>query len=99
MAHITGGGIPGNLNRALPKSLDAVVELNSWTIPNLFAQLGRAGGVETREMFRTFNMGVGLVVIAPESEVETTLSAARAQGTAAWRLGVVTRGTGRVILR
>jgi phosphoribosylformylglycinamidine cyclo-ligase len=99
MAHITGGGLPGNLNRALPNTLDAVVELKSWTVPNLFRQLQQAGGVETHEMFRTFNMGVGMVVIAPESEVQPILSAAGAQGIAAWRLGAVARGTGQVILR
>jgi phosphoribosylformylglycinamidine cyclo-ligase len=99
MAHITGGGLPGNLNRALPNTLDAVVELESWTVPNLFRQLQQAGGVETREMFRTFNMGVGLVVIAPESEVQPILLAAGAHGVAAWRLGAVARGTGQVILR
>jgi phosphoribosylformylglycinamidine cyclo-ligase len=99
MAHITGGGLPGNLNRALPKTLDAVVDLTSWNVPNLFQQLQRAGGVASREMYRTFNMGVGMVVIAPESEVAPTLSAVRAQGIAAWRLGVVTRGTGQVVLR
>ncbi|MGH7620312.1 MAG: phosphoribosylformylglycinamidine cyclo-ligase [Gemmatimonadaceae bacterium] len=99
MAHITGGGIPGNLNRALPSTLDAVVELNSWKVPNLFAQLQQAGGVEAREMFRTFNMGVGLVVITPESEAETLVTAARTQGVASWRLGTVTHGSGQVILR
>ena len=99
MAHITGGGLPGNLNRALPNTLDAVVELKSWTVPNLFRQLQHAGGVEMHEMFRTFNMGVGMVVITPESEVQSILSAAGAHGIAAWRLGAVTRGTGQVILR
>jgi phosphoribosylformylglycinamidine cyclo-ligase len=99
MAHITGGGLPGNLNRALPKTLDAVVDLKSWDVPNLYQQLQRAGGVDPHEMFRTFNMGVGMVVIAPESEVDATVSAARAQNVAAWRLGRVTRGTGQVILR
>src|SRR5262245_27462913 len=49
MAHITGGGLPGNLNRALPKTLDAVVDLKSWTVPNLFLQLQRAGGVDLHE--------------------------------------------------
>jgi phosphoribosylformylglycinamidine cyclo-ligase len=99
MAHITGGGLPGNLNRALPNTLDAVVDLKSWNVPNLFQQLQRAGGVEPREMYRTFNMGVGMVVITPESEVESTVAAARAQSVAAWRLGVVASGTGQVILR
>ncbi len=99
MAHITGGGLPGNLNRALPTTLDAVVELETWTVPNLFRQLQRAGSVETREMFRTFNMGVGMVVIAPESEVQPIVAEAGTHGIAAWRLGAVTRGTGQVILR
>jgi phosphoribosylformylglycinamidine cyclo-ligase len=98
MAHITGGGLPGNLNRALPKTLDAVVDVKSWTVPNLFQQLERAGGVERYEMFRTFNMGVGMVVIAPESAVDLVLAAARREQIAAWRLGTVTRGSGEVIL-
>jgi phosphoribosylformylglycinamidine cyclo-ligase len=98
MAHITGGGLPGNLNRALSPTLDAVVDTKSWTIPNLFAQLGRAGGVELSEMYRTFNMGVGMVVIAAESEVSAVIDAATAQRVRAWRLGTVRPGTGQVLL-
>src|SRR5205085_482434 len=69
MAHITGGGLPGNLNRALPSDLDAIVDCASWRVPNVFRQLQQAGGVERGEMFRTFNMGVGMVVIADEAAV------------------------------
>jgi phosphoribosylformylglycinamidine cyclo-ligase len=98
MAHITGGGLPGNLNRALPPTLDAVVETKTWTVPNLFAQLGRSGGVELPEMYRTFNMGVGMVVIAAESEVAPVIDAAAAAGVRAWRLGTVRPGTGQVLL-
>jgi phosphoribosylformylglycinamidine cyclo-ligase len=98
MAHITGGGIPGNLNRALPKTLDAVVDSASWTVPNLFQQLQQAGGVDRREMFRTFNMGVGMTVICPESHAADVISAAVARGVPAWRLGVVQRGSGQVVL-
>jgi phosphoribosylformylglycinamidine cyclo-ligase len=96
MAHITGGGLPGNLNRALPANLDAVVDAGSWEIPNLFAQIERAGGVERNEMYRTFNMGVGMVVIAAESEVAGIIDAAGSQGVHAWRLGTVRPGTGQV---
>jgi phosphoribosylformylglycinamidine cyclo-ligase len=99
MAHITGGGLPGNLNRALPKTLDAVVDLKSWHVPNLFQQLQRAGNVAPPEMFRTFNMGVGMVVIAAESDVQFIVSTVQQHEIGAWRLGVVTRGTGQVILR
>ena len=98
MAHITGGGIPGNLNRVLPPGLNAVVDTTSWQIPNLFQRLQAAGGVERPEMFRTFNMGVGMVVIAAESQCANVLTAATASGVRAWPLGVVTAGSGEVIL-
>ena len=98
MAHITGGGIPGNLNRVLPSTLDARVDTTSWSVPNLFAQLQRAGGVERSEMFRTFNMGVGMVVIAPEREAAAIINASNAADIRAWQLGVVTEGSGEVVL-
>lgn len=98
MAHITGGGIPGNLNRVLPPNLDARVDTTSWQIPNLFAQLQRAGGVERSEMFRTFNMGVGMVVIAAEQDAAAIINASIATDIRAWRLGVVTEGSGEVVL-
>ncbi len=98
MAHITGGGLPGNLNRALPTHLDAVVETASWTIPNLFRQLESAGSVDRPEMYRTFNMGVGMVVIVPETAVVDVIDAAAKQDVPAWRMGTVRRGTGQVIL-
>jgi phosphoribosylformylglycinamidine cyclo-ligase len=98
MAHITGGGIPGNLNRALPPTLDAIVDTNSWRIPNLFQQLQQAGEVDLHEMFRTFNMGVGMTVLVPEPNVADVIDAAEAHGVHAWRLGAVRAGSGRVIL-
>jgi phosphoribosylformylglycinamidine cyclo-ligase len=98
MAHITGGGIPGNLNRVLPPGLSAVVDTLSWQIPNVFERLQAAGGVALPEMFRTFNMGVGMVAIAAESQCEEVLARAAAMGVRAWRLGVVTVGSGEVIL-
>jgi phosphoribosylformylglycinamidine cyclo-ligase len=98
MAHITGGGLPGNLNRALPGTLDAAVDTASWEVPNLFRQLERAGGVDRYEMFRTFNMGVGMVVIADGANAESITRAAADAGVGAWRLGDVRRGTGQVIL-
>lgn len=98
MAHITGGGIPGNLNRALPPSLDAVVDTTTWEIPNLFRQLAAAGSVDRDEMFRAFNMGVGMVVIGPESAAADVIAAAARRGVNAWRAGEVRPGSGRVIL-
>ncbi|OYV70795.1 MAG: phosphoribosylformylglycinamidine cyclo-ligase [Gemmatimonadetes bacterium 21-71-4] len=96
MAHITGGGLPGNLNRALPETLDAAVDAGSWQVPNLFRQLQRAGEVAADEMFRAFNMGVGMVVIAAPADAGAIIASAAMAGVDGWRLGRVVRGTGRV---
>ncbi|MHB1863491.1 MAG: phosphoribosylformylglycinamidine cyclo-ligase [Gemmatimonadaceae bacterium] len=96
MAHITGGGLPGNLNRALPPALDAEVDARSWKVPNVFAQLQRGGAVATEEMFRAFNMGVGMVVIAAPADAGAIIASAAMAGVDGWRLGRVVRGTGRV---
>ena len=99
LAHITGGGIPGNLNRALPGSLDAEVDTTSWSIPNVFQTLERAGGVARSEMYRAFNMGVGMVVVCEPAEAAAVMAAAGAGGIGAWRLGSVRSGSGQVVLR
>jgi phosphoribosylformylglycinamidine cyclo-ligase len=98
MAHITGGGLPGNLNRALPPQLDAAVDTASWKVPNLFAQLQRAGDVPNDEMYRAFNMGVGMVVITSSADVDAVKRSAAEAGIPAWTLGRVVRGSGQVIL-
>ncbi len=98
MAHITGGGIPGNLNRALPATVDGVVDTATWEPPNLFRQLENAGQVERAEMFRAFNMGVGMIVISPESAAEDVIASATAHGVRAWPVGRTRRGSGQVIL-
>ncbi|HEY8794526.1 MAG TPA: phosphoribosylformylglycinamidine cyclo-ligase [Gemmatimonadaceae bacterium] len=97
MAHITGGGLPGNLNRALPAEIDAVVHTNSWTIPDEFLALERAGGVAREEMLRAFNMGVGMVVLADAAAADSVIAHAAAAGVPAWVLGETRRGTGAVI--
>jgi phosphoribosylformylglycinamidine cyclo-ligase len=96
MAHITGGGLPGNVNRALPDTLDAVIDANSWELPNLFRQLERAGQVDRAEMYRTFNMGVGMVVITDEAGADAVAAAAASAHLGSWRLGRVVRGAGQV---
>ena len=98
MAHITGGGLPGNVNRALPSTLDAEIDTQSWEVPNLFRQLQNAGAVARDEMFRAFNMGIGMVVIAAPAAGETIIRASQSEGVGAWRLGRVIRGTGQVVL-
>jgi phosphoribosylformylglycinamidine cyclo-ligase len=98
LAHITGGGLPGNLDRVLPPTLDAVVDTSSWRVPGVFGVLKNAGAVEPAEMYRTFNMGVGMVVIAGPSDVNAILSAAAAAGLAGWMLGSLKPGSGAVLL-
>jgi phosphoribosylformylglycinamidine cyclo-ligase len=96
MAHITGGGLPGNVNRVLPDTLDAELDATSWAVPNLFLQLERSGQVPRAEMYRTFNMGVGMVVITDEAGAAAVLASASSANVDAWRLGRTVRGTGRV---
>jgi phosphoribosylformylglycinamidine cyclo-ligase len=98
LAHITGGGLLENLDRALPKNLDAVIDTSSWEVPGVFRVLRQAGAVEPAEMHRTFNMGVGMVVICAPPDVGSVLSAAAAAGIAAWKLGSLKPGSGTVIL-
>jgi phosphoribosylformylglycinamidine cyclo-ligase len=98
LAHITGGGIPGNLDRAIPPNLDAVVETSSWSVPQEFTVLQKAGGVTVEEMFRTFNMGVGMVAVTPAKAAERVVEKLRSGGCAAWRLGRVEPGSGTVRL-
>jgi phosphoribosylformylglycinamidine cyclo-ligase len=99
MAHITGGGIPGNLGRALPAQLDAIVETASWEPPNVFRELERAGGVSRAEMFRAFNMGVGMIVIAAPAKAASVLDRAGESGISAWPIGRIVPGSGNVILQ
>jgi phosphoribosylformylglycinamidine cyclo-ligase len=98
MAHITGGGLPGNVRRALPADLDAVIDTSSWVVPNEFQVLQRAGDVSRDEMFRTFNMGVGMVVITEARFAEAVMSSAQGAGVDAWLAGRVVAGSGSVIL-
>ncbi len=76
-AHITGGGLPGNLPRVLPAGTQAVVDARAWTLPPVFAWLARAGGVEAAEMLRVFNCGIGMVVVTDQpAEARAILEAA-----------------------
>jgi phosphoribosylformylglycinamidine cyclo-ligase len=96
MAHITGGGLPGNVNRALPDTLDAVIDAKSWEVPNLFRQLERSGQVDRAEMYRTFNMGAGMAVITDEAGAEAVQASAASAHLGNWRLGRIVRGAGQV---
>jgi phosphoribosylformylglycinamidine cyclo-ligase len=98
MAHITGGGLPGNVPRALPPGLDARIDTKSWHVPEVFTVLEEAGGIRHEEMFRAFNMGVGMVVICPPDSLAAVLDSAGRAGVPAWTLGAVVPGEGRALL-
>jgi phosphoribosylformylglycinamidine cyclo-ligase len=94
MAHITGGGVPGNLPRVLPEGLGATVRRSAWEVPALFRTLQRAGRVEPEEMDRVFNMGIGMIVVVAPSAVPTVIVAARKAGVDAWPIGSIAAGEG-----
>ena len=89
MAHITGGGIVENLPRTLPEGRSFSLDRQSWTIPPLFTWLQRAAGLDEAEMFRAFNMGVGMVLVTNATDVDRVLTALHASNEPAWRLGTV----------
>ena len=93
LAHITGGGIPGNLVRVLPEGCEAVVDARSWPWPTVFRVLMRAGEVSVGEMRRVFNLGVGLIAVAGHAEVDSLLRAAKAAAVDTWIIGEVRPGT------
>ena len=96
IAHITGGGIPGNLSRIFPDHLGALVDPSTWRPPALFELIRRTGRVEDAEMWRTFNMGVGMVVAMAAEEADAAL----AELPGAWRIGeVVARAAGEPAVR
>jgi len=92
LAHITGGGIAGNLVRVLPEGCQAVIDAGSWPWPPLFRVLMRAGKVSHAEMRRVFNLGVGMIGVAARDDVETAIAAAARAKVPAWIVGEVRAG-------
>jgi phosphoribosylformylglycinamidine cyclo-ligase len=98
LAHITGGGLPGNVARILTNGTDAVIEISSWETPHVFDVLQSLDTVDEDDMYRTFNMGIGFVIVTPEPTVDMTLTSLRAHGLDACTIGRITEGTGTVTL-
>ncbi|WP_413113908.1 phosphoribosylformylglycinamidine cyclo-ligase [Thaumasiovibrio sp. DFM-14] len=89
ISHITGGGFWENIPRVLPQGAKAVVQGNSWEWPAIFNWLQEKGNVETYEMYRTFNCGVGLVIALPQAQAEQAIEILKAEGENAWLLGSI----------
>lgn len=92
MAHITGGGITGNLPRIFPDDVFAVIYKDSWPVPFIFRFLQRLGEVPEDEMFRTFNMGIGYIIIVPEGQAEGAIGILRKAGYTAYQIGIIEKG-------
>ena len=89
MAHITGGGIPENLPRCLPKGLKAHVDWNAWSVPEIFMEIQRQGNCDELEMRRVFNLGIGYCVVVPANRVELTMNIIKDEGIDCWEIGEV----------
>lgn len=87
IAHLTGGGFWENIPRVLPKNTKAVIDEKSWKWPSVFNWLQEKGNIDTYEMYRTFNCGVGMVIALPQEQVETALSILKQSGENAWLIG------------
>ena len=94
LAHITGGGLTDNLPRVLPRELSAQVDLGAWEVPEIFRLIERHGGVDGEEMFRVFNMGIGMCLIVDPDCVTRVQGALQTVGSAAIPIGTVREGGG-----
>ncbi len=97
LAHITGGGIAGNLARILPAECDGVIDTTSWQWPPLFRLLAEGGRIGTDEMRQVFNLGVGMIAVVPPDAVDGVRDAASRAGITTWVAGTVRAGRGRVV--
>jgi phosphoribosylformylglycinamidine cyclo-ligase len=95
IAHITGGGIAGNLARILPKSCDARLQCSLWRVPAVFQLIAERGPVESAEMFRVFNMGLGMLLVTPHAALPKVLRQTRSSRV----VGEIVEGTGRVTIK
>jgi phosphoribosylformylglycinamidine cyclo-ligase len=99
MAHITGGGFYDNIPRVIPDGLRVVIRRGSWPIPPIFKTIREKGGIGDREMFRTFNMGVGMALVTAAADADRTIALFAKLGVKAWAIGDIERGEREVILK
>ncbi len=98
IAHITGGGIQGNLNRILPGNCDAVIDASLWKVQPVFKVIQKLGNIENQEMFKVFNMGIGLILVVSKSETDKVLRRLSSLKETAYLIGEITAGKGKVKL-
>jgi phosphoribosylformylglycinamidine cyclo-ligase len=96
VAHVTGGGLAGNLTRVLPKGVDATVDPKAWEEPRIFGEIRRLGEIDDDEMRKVFNLGIGMVVVVPADDAFRALDVLRSNGQRAVEIGTVHKGSGQV---
>ena len=99
MVHVTGGGYYENIPRALPEDMGAEIDATSWPVPPIFKLLKEWGNVDWHEMYRTFNMGIGMIIIASADEAEKIKADLQARNEAVYEIGKVTQGSHEVIVK
>lgn len=99
MAHITGGGLPDNIARVLPDDVDAVIKTSAWSKQPIFNFLQKHGNVQSQEMYRVFNMGIGYVLIVRPAFVNSVIKHMTGMGETVTRIGVIKSGNGKVLLK
>jgi phosphoribosylformylglycinamidine cyclo-ligase len=99
LAHITGGGIPGNLARVLPRHCDAVVLRSKWEVPEIFGEIQAAGDISPDEMAKVFNLGIGMIAVVAPRDVYRTHDLLRDAGHDSVDIGEIVEGEGRVLLK
>jgi phosphoribosylformylglycinamidine cyclo-ligase len=92
LAHITGGGIPGNLPRVLPSGVKAIIDLDAWPVPPIFKYLAKLGEIDSDELLQSFNMGVGMIVITPAEFVKEAEADLKRRREKFFRIGRIERG-------
>ncbi len=97
IAHVTGGGLAGNLSRVLPSGCDAVVDPGAWEVPRIFTEIQRLGDVADDEMRKVFNMGIGMVVVVAAEDAHRTLDTLRTEGHRATEIGTIVSGHGSAV--
>ncbi|MDH4201779.1 MAG: phosphoribosylformylglycinamidine cyclo-ligase [Phycisphaerae bacterium] len=99
MAHITGGGLVGNIPRVLPKDCNAALRTKSWPVPPIFRYLQEQGPVEDEEMYRVFNMGIGFVLVVAPDFADSICQKLTRSGEQVYKIGTITAGSGKVTLK
>ncbi len=94
IAHITGGGFLGNIPRILPKNVDCIIRIGSWRVPWIFNFIKSEGKVDELEMYRVFNMGIGMIIVVSQQHIDKILQSIPK----AVVIGEIVRGTGKILL-